>query len=296
MSNASTQVVSRQIKVPFHGAELYVVEHNGEPYTPMKPIVDGMGLDWKSQHTKLTQRFASTIVEIAMVAEDGKRRLMSCMPIKKLPGWLHSINVGKIRAELRETVAAYQAECDDALWQYWMDGIAFNPRLGFSVNAGDVLTADQQETLRLMVKTLVERLPKGKQGGATIKIWSKLKSHFKVGYRQIPQSEFTEAVSIVTRTAADWEIVDEKADDDGITFKVPRYGRYVVEASSLGSYVFDARDVAFVMNRDLGEMKSEMRSLSDTLDAMRQKISDFTDDRSRPHVLRPVAIDMRVCL
>ncbi|MBZ9133183.1 hypothetical protein H5U46_25280, partial [Escherichia coli] len=29
------------INVPFHGADLYVVNHNGEPYTPMKPIVEG---------------------------------------------------------------------------------------------------------------------------------------------------------------------------------------------------------------------------------------------------------------
>jgi len=296
MANSSKSSEIVQIRVPFHGAELYVVEHDGEPYTPMKPIVDGMGLDWASQFTKVKQRFQSTIVEITMVAEDGKRRSMTCLPVKKLPGWLHSINVGKIRPELRERVAEYQAECDDALWQYWNEGIAVNPRVAFAVNPGDVLTADQQETLRLMVKTLVERLPKAKQGGATIKIWSKLKSHFKVGYRQIPQAEFTEAVSIVTRTASEWEIVDEEGEADGITFKVPSYGRYVVEASPLGSYVFDARDVAYVMNRDLGQMKSEMRSLSDSLDAMRQKISDFADDRTKPHVLRPVAIDMRVCV
>ncbi|EGO8044691.1 hypothetical protein FEK96_30100, partial [Escherichia coli] len=25
--------------VPFHGDSLYVVNHNGEPYVPMKPIV-----------------------------------------------------------------------------------------------------------------------------------------------------------------------------------------------------------------------------------------------------------------
>lgn len=32
------------ITVPFHGSALYVVNHNGEPYTPMKPIVEGMGM------------------------------------------------------------------------------------------------------------------------------------------------------------------------------------------------------------------------------------------------------------
>ncbi len=29
--------------VPFHGDSLYVVNHNGEPYVPMKPVVAGMG-------------------------------------------------------------------------------------------------------------------------------------------------------------------------------------------------------------------------------------------------------------
>lgn len=30
--------------VPFHGNSLYVVNHNGEPYVHMKPVVAGMGL------------------------------------------------------------------------------------------------------------------------------------------------------------------------------------------------------------------------------------------------------------
>lgn len=41
-----------QITVPFHNAELYLVEHDGQPYTPMKPIVEGMGLAWQSQLAK----------------------------------------------------------------------------------------------------------------------------------------------------------------------------------------------------------------------------------------------------
>ena len=44
MSNSTQVNTNRAITVPFHGAELYVVEHNGQPYTPMKPIVEGMGL------------------------------------------------------------------------------------------------------------------------------------------------------------------------------------------------------------------------------------------------------------
>lgn len=82
-------------------------------------------------------------------------------------------------------------------------------RTPYTVNPSDTLTGDQAETLRLMVKTLAERLPKEDQAAATIKVWSKLKAHFRVPYREIPQSEFTEAISIVTRTAAEWEIVED---------------------------------------------------------------------------------------
>ena len=123
-----TSLSLQQITVPFHNAELFLIEHEGQPYTPMKPIVDGMGLDWKSQFVKLKQRFASTVVEITIVANDGKDRLMTCLPVRKLFGWLMTISPNKVKPELRDTVIMYQNECDDALWDYWTKGKAINPR------------------------------------------------------------------------------------------------------------------------------------------------------------------------
>lgn len=105
--------------VPFHSAELLIIEHNGQPYTPMKPIVEGMGLAWQSQHEKLKNRFNSTITEIMMVAQDGKQRLMTCLPLKKLFGWMMTISPNKVKPELKDTIIKYQNECDDVLWDYW---------------------------------------------------------------------------------------------------------------------------------------------------------------------------------
>lgn len=79
----------------------------------------------------------------------------------------------------------------------------------FTVNPGDVLTAEEQNTLRLMLKSAVEKLPKEKQAGAMIKGWSKLKAHFGVAYRAIPRQEFSEAVSIIARHTAEWELVED---------------------------------------------------------------------------------------
>ncbi|MGX8939329.1 phage antirepressor N-terminal domain-containing protein [Symbiopectobacterium sp. Eva_TO] len=116
------------ITVPFHGNALYVVNCNGEPYTPMKPIVEGMEMDWASQFTKLKQRFNTTIAEITMVAEDGRTRKMLCLPLRKLAGWLQTINPNKVKSEIRDKVVQYQEECDDVLYEYWTKGQVINPR------------------------------------------------------------------------------------------------------------------------------------------------------------------------
>ncbi|EPE3831766.1 phage antirepressor N-terminal domain-containing protein [Morganella morganii] len=110
------------INVPFHGDNLYVVNYNGQPYVPMKPIVEGMGLTWQSQFEKVKQRFKSTITEIVIVAADGKERNMLCLALRKLAGWLHTISPNKVKPEIRDKVIRYQEECDDVLYEYWTTG------------------------------------------------------------------------------------------------------------------------------------------------------------------------------
>lgn len=115
------------IPVQFYEDTVVLVGQDNEPYVAMKPIVTNMGLDWKSQYAKLTERFGPTMVEITTVAEDGKLRGMSCMPLRKLPAWLYSISPNKVKPELRDKIVRYQNECDDALWDYWTKGSATRP-------------------------------------------------------------------------------------------------------------------------------------------------------------------------
>lgn len=119
------------IPVPFRGTTLYIVSHEGQPFTPMKPIVEGMGLDWAAQFTKLkTNEKRFCVAEIAMqVPSDFQRRNVVCLPLRKLPGWLMSIHPNKVKPEIKDSIIAYQNECDDVLWQYWSQGTAVNPRL-----------------------------------------------------------------------------------------------------------------------------------------------------------------------
>lgn len=81
-----------QITVPFHSTELYLVEHDGQPYTPMKPIVEGMGLAWQSQLAKLSanpKRWGITKIVIPTL---GDLQEMVCLPLRKLLAWLTTIS------------------------------------------------------------------------------------------------------------------------------------------------------------------------------------------------------------
>lgn len=69
----------------------------------------------------------------------------------------------------------------------------------YSVHPQQALSAQQADALRNLITSYAKSFPKEVQAEFTIKAWSKLKSHFKVAYRDIPANEYEEAVSIIAR-------------------------------------------------------------------------------------------------
>ncbi len=113
--------------VPFHGDTVVLVGRDNEPFVAMRSVVENMGLAWQVQHRKITERFGSTVTEMVTVAEDGKQRPMTCLPLRKLAAWLYSISPNKVAPELRDKIIQYQEECDEVLWDYWTKGAAVRP-------------------------------------------------------------------------------------------------------------------------------------------------------------------------
>lgn len=105
--------------VIFHGDTIFCTTYQNQPYTAMKPIVENMGLAWQPQARKLTackERWGITIMVIPSAS--GEQETL-CMPVRKLPAFLNTINPKKVRPELRERIELYQNESDDVLWEYW---------------------------------------------------------------------------------------------------------------------------------------------------------------------------------
>lgn len=204
----SLAIADRTINVPFHGTNLFLVGINNEPYVPMKPVVEGMGMVWAAQFVKLKQRFAKGISEIEIPSAGGKQ-LMTCLAFRKFAAWLSSIQPNKVRPEIRDKVIQYQEECDDVLYEYWTKGHVVNPRKAKKVLPGKI-TTEQQEAIKQLVMSRGQSLPKEKQAKAMITMWSSLKSHFGCSYKEISEEQFTEALSLAARVPLEGEFIGKQ--------------------------------------------------------------------------------------
>ena len=187
--------------VSFHGDTIFCIDYHGEPFTPMKPIVENMGMDWAGQFSKLRSNQARWGIEnISIPTESGVQEMVS-MPVRKLPAFLASINPRKVRAELRAKIELYQNESDNALWDYWTKGRAERQPVSScsALPPADApITPDQQCTLQAIVKAKIEALPEAerRQRGLYPKVWSRFNNHFRLAqYRQLPQCRLSEAIT-----------------------------------------------------------------------------------------------------
>lgn len=305
MANSTQTAPGRAITVPFHGADLYVVEHNGQPYTPMKPIVEGMGLDWGGQHKKVAANESRWGVSVMEIPSAGGVQMATCLLLRKLPAWLATIDAGRVKnLEARARVIQYQNECDDVLWQYWNDGIAINPR-AYAVHPDQTLSAEQADTLRFMLTENVKKLPKEKQAGAMVKGWSKLKAHFKTDYRHIPAGEFHEAVSILARHVAEWELVDDTpkpAKQPTVQEIVAEWVKKIDGANGYPAFLFQplvdavlrksgkrlavvARGQMVVDRRNLAAVWADLGKLQSRIDALGCPAQDFPPSWWEDHAI-----------
>lgn len=137
----STQTIS------FYGTDLITLKIDDVVYTAVLPIINALGLSQGTQSAKLQrnkEKFSCT--HMKTTGADGKTYEMLCMPLKKLNGWLFSINPEKVRPDLKDRVIQYQEECFEALYNYWHFG-----------KAERKTTTDERTGLRQAVSALVSK-------------------------------------------------------------------------------------------------------------------------------------------
>lgn len=111
------------ITVEFHGQPILAIMRNGKPYVAMRPIVENIGLDWKSQYARINRHSilkTSVVVMTTQMPGDDQRREFTLLPLSMLNGWLFGVDVSRVREDIRHKLTCYQLECFDVLYQHFM--------------------------------------------------------------------------------------------------------------------------------------------------------------------------------
>lgn len=108
--------------VQFHGQQIITAMVAGVAYVAMKPIVENLGMSWSTQLRKLqSQKDKYGYAHMNMPFKGGIQEML-CLPLKKLNGWLFSINPERVRADIKDKLIQYQEECFSVLHEYWTKG------------------------------------------------------------------------------------------------------------------------------------------------------------------------------
>lgn len=191
--------------VPFNGQQIITAMAAGVAYVAMKPIVENLGMSWGTQQQKLMKQLDKfNCIHMNMVAADGKLRKLLCLPLKKLNGWLFSINPEKVRADIRDKLIQYQEECFTVLHDYWTKGKAENARKKTSV--------DDRTPLRDAVNMLVS-----KKHLMYPEAYAMINQRFNVeSIEELDASQIPQAVEYIHRVVLEGEFIgkQEKKTDE----------------------------------------------------------------------------------
>lgn len=180
------------LTVNFHGQDLFIVEHNGQPYTPMKTIVENMGLDWASQFVKLKANEKRWGIVKITIPTLGNLQEAVCMPLRKLFGWLSTISPNKVKAELRDKIISYQNECDDVLWEHWTN----HQSTPYALR--DLPPKTLTSAMLRHIEKRINWLVKNQVGTTHASLGGQLKEQFNVHKRdQIPADKYREVCAFL---------------------------------------------------------------------------------------------------
>ncbi|EGY4504816.1 phage antirepressor N-terminal domain-containing protein [Salmonella enterica] len=190
--------------VPFNGQQIITAMAAGVAYVAMKPIVENLGMSWGTQQQKLMKQLDKfNCIHMNMVAADGKLRKLLCLPLKKLNGWLFSINPEKVRAGIRDKLIKYQEECFTVLHDYWTKGKAENPR-----GNADKTTTDDRTPLRGLVNRIM-----GKTGIHYQPLYKMIHREFGVKHiDELTSRQVTEAMEFLAGKALEGEFIGKQEE------------------------------------------------------------------------------------
>ena len=125
--NLQTEKATKTTVAMVNKTPIAVIDQNGMPLVPIKPICDALRIDYSSQLKKLKEDdFYNSVMGLSpTTGADGKTYQMATLPLKYALLWLGSINPKNVAPEAKETVMNYKEACATALFDYFYGYVRF---------------------------------------------------------------------------------------------------------------------------------------------------------------------------
>lgn len=145
------------VRIPFHGDEILCVDDEGRPEVVLKPVIEGLGVDYWKQIEKLRRRsWAVTHLRQVQVSDQAQRREMLTCDVRTFLMLLATIDETRVGKDVAPKLIAYQAEVADAIEAYWIKGGAINPRASREQLAEIAGLAERQMAVLRLADGLVD--------------------------------------------------------------------------------------------------------------------------------------------
>lgn len=152
--------------IDFHGQTLLATIQDNVVYTALKPICENIGLSWNAQFERIKRdEVLAEGVRMIRTPTKGGFQEVVCLPLTLLNGWLFGVDTNRVKAQIKDKLITYKKECYQALFDYWNNGVAVNPRA----------TKDERKPLVQAVNMLVTET-----GAIYSNVWKMIHQRFDV--------------------------------------------------------------------------------------------------------------------
>lgn len=158
MSDDKALVPVEQKIVEFYEDEITAVRlASGDVFIPLRPIVEGLGLDWASQTRRINRDIIlsdESRVCVVVTTTQGlpdQRRNMVCLPLKYISGFLFGVNAGRVKSQIRDRLIRYQRECYEVLAEAFQEG-----RLTADPSFDELVTSDSPAATAYKMATALQ--------------------------------------------------------------------------------------------------------------------------------------------
>jgi hypothetical protein len=117
------------VRIPFRGNEILAVDNDGKPNVILKPVIDGLGIDYSTQIRKLKAKSWACVGTMpTQLPGDSQTREHVIVDVRTFLMLLATIDENRVSASARDILIAYQNEVADVIEAYWTKGGSVNPR------------------------------------------------------------------------------------------------------------------------------------------------------------------------